>query len=259
VSVAIIGTNVISAVSGGSKAPAIILPGGSTLQPNIAATVTANDGSGKPVVVSVNSAIVPGNGNGNLIISTIGSPVPSTYVLGNSVPSPGILVSPGNSKTVVYMGQTLALGGAVATASSLSAVLSYGSSGVVVQYAAGRISTVPVVTAVSSAWPGIAASISGTSGTVANGDDANIASMINQIINGTPSLGAGPSPTLTEAIPASSLVGNSGGKGPGNGTLNPGGAGGNSSSYVQASNGQRRGIDVWVYIAAFGLGVGTFV
>jgi hypothetical protein len=35
VSLAIIGTDVVSAISGGSKAPAIILPGGSTLQPNV--------------------------------------------------------------------------------------------------------------------------------------------------------------------------------------------------------------------------------
>lgn len=260
VSVAIIGTNVISAISGGSKAPAIILPEGSTLQPNIAATIAANDGSGKSIVVSVNSAVVPGGGNGNLIISTIGSPAPSTVALGISLPSPGIVVSPGDSKTVVYMGQTLALGGAVATATSLSAVLSYGSSGVVVQYAAGSVSTVPVVTAVSSAWTGVAASISATSETVGSGGDAaNIASMINQIINGSPSVGAGPSPTLTQGIPASSIIGNNGGKGPGNGTSNAGGTGaGNSSSYVETSSGQRTRINVWLYSAVLCLGAGMF-
>lgn len=101
VSVAVIGTNVISAVlsSGNGNNPtptaaAVILPGGLTLLPGNVATVPAQDGRESLVVISA----VAGSGNAvqNLVISTVGSPSASTVPVNVAAAAGGIIL-PGGS------------------------------------------------------------------------------------------------------------------------------------------------------------------
>jgi hypothetical protein len=93
--------------------------------------------------------------------------------------------------TVVYKGQTLTLGGAVATDTSLSAVMSYGPSAIIVQYPAGSVSTIPVK---------VVAAPTPDSGSV-------IASVIDGIANGSPGgplISASSSVSQTKSSPAAS-------------------------------------------------------
>ncbi|KAF4633867.1 hypothetical protein G7Y89_g4239 [Cudoniella acicularis] len=216
VSVAIIGTDVISAIpvppsnaNGASNVPpAIILPGGSTLKEGSTNIIPANDGSGKSIAVSVLS---PGdhngntNGNGYLVLSTIGASLASTYNLAaaftNANPTSTSVMRdfalPGTATgEVVYIDRTLTFGGAVATITSLNAVLSYGSKGIIVQYPGGIVSTVPIA----------APSTIASSGTSASQTGASIASMIWQVMNGGATTETAPTQTnFVVSITVSSL------------------------------------------------------
>lgn len=138
---------------GETLAPAVVLPGGSTLLPgNDAVTLPASDGSGKSVYVSVATSVEnqkdAENRNqqegGLLVLSTLGA---ASAKICNIVGHPGKTATQGcdvhaflvDKATAVYLGATLVQGGEIRTASN--AVLSYGSSGVVVQYPGGAVST----------------------------------------------------------------------------------------------------------------------
>jgi hypothetical protein len=205
VSVAVIGTDVISAIPGtsnsGSAQPlAVFLPGGSTLLAGSITTIPANDGSGKSVVVSVGPGSGPGNEYGNLVISTISSS-PNIIALGDKFSNnPAALnqqltaaLPLGGTGTVEYMGHTLTFGGPVQTITNLGAVLTYGPSGVVVQYPGGKVSTIPIASKDPAVGTGLGASTVAAAASSASDGSGRVASLINQIMNGGPPSAAGSS------------------------------------------------------------------
>ncbi|KAH8601660.1 hypothetical protein B0O99DRAFT_588848 [Bisporella sp. PMI_857] len=117
-------------------------------------------------------------------------PVPVTYISANRAPISGY-----KDGVVVYMSQTLTLGGELATVSSLEAVISYASPGVIVQLPNGTVYTVPVLhktefpTSTSLNSQSLTSNLSPTmtsSGSPPPGKDAIIASFINFVVNGNP-------------------------------------------------------------------------
>jgi len=190
VSVAVIGTNVISALppatnNGASTPAAIVLPGGSTLLSGNVATVPANDGSGNSVVVSAPTA----GGNGNLVVSTLGSPSAGTYNVNDALSqgnpgagTPGAVTTvAGLNNAVLSYGAsgvavqnpgggltTLTPGGPAATVGNQGAVLSYGSQGVVVQYPGGQVSTLAAPTNNPAVAPNGGTTVAGLNNAVLN-------------------------------------------------------------------------------------------
>lgn len=125
-----IGTNIISVITefGEAKLGAnVILPGGAKISANDVTTLIPSGENEKPVVISV----IPGSGAaaGKLFLSTVDS---------NSATTIPLLFG----KTAVYMSQTL--------------VITYGHSGIIVQYPGGSASTVSINggTTLSSATTG---------------------------------------------------------------------------------------------------------
>lgn len=101
VSVALIGTDVISAIqasknNGNTEAMAFVLPGGSTLQPESMTTLRANDG---------NAVVVSAGSEGKLVVSTIGAASASTFLALNQISAyvgtSGARVQPGSITTML--------------------------------------------------------------------------------------------------------------------------------------------------------------
>jgi len=129
---------------------------------------------------------------------THGGPVPGAPAEQGTSGSPTIAVPANEPGKVIYMGHTLQQGGPLATITSIEAVVSYGSKGVIVQYPHGLESTITVQ--VIPVAPGVLTSgnpnvpteipylvvVPTTSDVSKVGDAADIASFINYVMNGEP-------------------------------------------------------------------------
>ncbi|CAG8953621.1 hypothetical protein HYFRA_00010080 [Hymenoscyphus fraxineus] len=118
-----------------------VIPGGSTIKSGglpITQPAKYRGGGGESAVFSVDGA-------GNLVVSTVGGST-ATTITPPTVPNGAAMITPlSDPHTIVYQGQTLVLGGSVATIPSLpNVVLSYGPLGLVIQYSSGVAATISV-------------------------------------------------------------------------------------------------------------------
>ena len=238
--------------------------------PTVGGSVATQSNTLNPIPGTTNTATIQKQGQGAGDPSATNSA--AIPIIPNAGPAPSSTIQIADPKQpITYLGATLAFSSPLATISSLNAVLSYGSEGIVIQYPGGAISTI----AVQAPSTSFSSSVSGTgkagsSGTVGvtssstnvggGGAAATIASVINGIINGSPAL----STAVTNTVSGSKTVvgvgsGNSGvivtatGKSAANGTLTAHA----SPSVVMASGSAKRkqGIS-WLSIGFWvGLGV----
>lgn len=146
--IATVGSQTISAIPGSSG---VVLPNGSTAKPGSVATIT--DSNSKPIVVSVGSSgvFIGGTSQGDstsfFANPTLppGPPPPTSTAIG-VIGGHTISAAPGDS-TLVIDDQTITSGGNAVTLAGLNNVVSLGSSGLVVEFPGGTVSTFTLPTA----------------------------------------------------------------------------------------------------------------
>jgi hypothetical protein len=146
--IATVGSQTISAIPGSSG---VVLPNGSTAKPGSVATIT--DSNDKPVVISVGSSgvFIGGTSQGdstsffpNPTLPPRPPPPPPTEIA--VIGSQTISAAPGDS-TLVIGDQTITSGGSAVTLAGQHNVASLGSSGLVVNFPGGTVSTFTLPTA----------------------------------------------------------------------------------------------------------------
>ncbi|CAG8980857.1 hypothetical protein HYALB_00013050 [Hymenoscyphus albidus] len=140
ISISLIATEIISTSPRQSHSITQVfnIPFLSPLNPGDITTLPPKSADGVSIIYSMNH-------DGNLVISSQGAGTATTIPPSNNGVKDDSLVTPlEGADTVVYKGQTLTKSGAVHTLSALSAVVTYGSHGVVIQYPSGIASTIPV-------------------------------------------------------------------------------------------------------------------
>jgi hypothetical protein len=148
--IATVGSQTISAIPGSSG---VVLPNGSTAKPGSVATIT--DSNSKPVVVSVGSSgvFIGGTSQGDPTSFFANPtpphgppPLPPTSTAIAVIGGQTISAAPGDS-TILINGQTITSGGSAVTLAGSNNVASLGSSGLVVQFPSGTVSTFTLPTA----------------------------------------------------------------------------------------------------------------
>lgn len=181
----------------------------SIISTNIVAEIPKESGSGHETVEDVAIPVTQADDDPLVVVFTSGptNNNPNTAVtltMGSEQANENsnIAATGGQPEKVVYKSQTLQMGGPAKTISSLNAVISYGTNGVIVQYPHGIETTVSVATGVVAAQspnvqnepPPSQTQPSSEVHTTNTADDAgHVASFIDYIMNGSPT----PLPTVT--------------------------------------------------------------
>ncbi|CAG8955574.1 hypothetical protein HYFRA_00009528 [Hymenoscyphus fraxineus] len=143
IAISLISTEIISAFPPGddsitTRTNTFNIPRLSPLKPGDITTLPPKSTDGVSIIYSMNH-------DGNLVISSQGAEIATTIPPSNNKVKDNSLVTPlGGADIVMYKGQALTKSGSVQTLSALSAVVTYGPFGVVIQYPNGVASTIPV-------------------------------------------------------------------------------------------------------------------